>query len=213
MKKFLLAALAGASIFSIQPAHAEEGFMGLNLYGSLSGGMTITRDSNWDDAGLSGDISLDNGFHFEGALGLNVTKNVRTELEVSYRSADLSDITVDGVGSASLDGDLTTWAVLINGYYDFMPDAQFNPWLSAGLGFARHDGEVNSVGSVGLTGVSASDTVFAYQLGAGADYNISKSTALFAGYRYFATSTPDFDGLEADYSAHEFRVGVRQKFN
>ena len=57
------------------------------------------------------------------------------------------------------------------------------------------------------------DDVFAYQVGLGADYNLSPATALFAGYRYFGTAKPDFDGLKADYSANEFRVGVRQKFN
>ena len=34
---------------------------------------------------------------------MNVTKNIRTELELSYRKAGLSDITVNGVGSGSLE--------------------------------------------------------------------------------------------------------------
>ena len=47
MKKLVLpAALTGASIpLRFKTAHADTGFMGLNLYGSLSGGLTMTRNS------------------------------------------------------------------------------------------------------------------------------------------------------------------------
>jgi opacity protein-like surface antigen len=207
MKKILCAALSGAALLTLPAAQAAEGF-----YGSLSTGLTSTRDSNVSDAGFSGKIGLANGENFAGALGLNVTPNIRTEVELSYRHANLSDLTVNG-RSASLGGNLATWGLLLNGYYDFMPESKFNPWLSAGVGMARHNGTLDSVGSLGFSAVSASDGVFAYQLGAGADFNITKGTALFAGYRYFGTTAPSFEGLKASYGANEFRVGVRQSFN
>jgi hypothetical protein len=56
MKKLFLAALAGASLFSIGQARADEGLLNHEFYGSLSGGYTITRDSNWDASGASGNI-------------------------------------------------------------------------------------------------------------------------------------------------------------
>lgn len=213
MKKVFLAALTGASLLAIQPAHAESGFLGMKLYGSLSGGMTMTQDSDWSGGGLNGKISLDHGAHFAGAVGVRVNPHFRTELELSYRRADLSDITVSGVGSATLSGHLDTWGLLVNGYYDFMPDQKFNPWLSAGLGMAHHNGSVSNVGGIGVPSTSADDDVFAWQIGGGVDYNIAKSTALFAGYRYFATADADFEGLEAEYGAHEIRFGIRQSFN
>jgi opacity protein-like surface antigen len=213
MKKIVLTALAGVSLITVPAARAADGFLGNGFYGSLSGGLTSTRDSNWDGFGASGNIGLANGANFAGALGLKVSPNIRTEVELSYRRANLNSVSLDGGGSASLGGHLTTWGLLVNGYYDFMPDSKFNPWLSAGLGMAGHTGTLDSVPSVGFSSTSASDDVFAYQLGGGVDYNLSPQTALFAGYRYLGTTAPSFDGIKASYGAHEFRVGVRQSFN
>ena len=78
---------------------------------------------------------------------------------------------------------------------------------------ARHNGTIDSVAGLGFSSVSASDDVFAYQVGAGVDFAFSKETALFAGYRYFGTSDPNFEGVKASYGANEFSVGVRQSFN
>lgn len=105
-------------------------------------------------------------------------------------------------------GDVTTTAILINGYYDFMPENKFSLYLSGGIGLARHDGELR------FGGVSSSDddTVFVYQIGAGASYDIARRTVLFGGYHYLGSSDPDFDGTEAEYGAHEVRVGIRYEF-
>jgi OmpA-OmpF porin, OOP family len=213
MNKFVLAALASASLFAIHPAHAESLFLGLNLYGSLSGGITMTQDADWEASGFGGKITLDHAPNFAGALGVRINPHFRTELELSYRRANLEDISVSGLGSVTLGGHLETWGLLVNGYYDFMPDQKFNPWLSAGLGMAHHSGSVGSIAGTGIPSTSADDNVFAWQAGGGIDYNMSKSTALFAGYRYFATADPDFDGLQAEYGAHELRIGIRQSFN
>jgi opacity protein-like surface antigen len=107
-----------------------------------------------------------------------------------------------------ISGEVKTWGLLANVYYDFMPEQKFSPYVSGGLGAARHTGEL----TIGNVTDDASDTVFAYQLGAGASYDIAEHTALFGGYRYFGTSDADFDGLEADYDAHELRVGIRYGF-
>jgi opacity protein-like surface antigen len=209
MKKTVCAALASAALLLAVPAaQATEGF-----YGSLSTGLTVARNSNWNDLGFGGKITVGNAPNFGAALGLKVTPNFRSELELSYRQANLNSISVNGVGSASLGGHLTTWGMLANGYYDFLPDDTVSPFLSAGLGMARHSGTIDSVGSLGFSAVSASSNVFAYQLGAGLDFNISKQTALFAAYRYFGTTNPNFDGLKASYGAHEFRAGLRQSFD
>ena len=95
MRNILCAALAGAALLTAPAAHAAE-----NFYGSLSTGLTATRDSSWNDAGFGGKIGLANGENFAGALGLKVTPNIRTELELSYRRANLNNISVDGVGAA-----------------------------------------------------------------------------------------------------------------
>lgn len=204
MKKLLLTtALIGMSF----PAMAE-----VPLYLSLGAGITHANDSDWDSAGLSGTIDIDNAANFSLAFGGGVARNVRTEVELAYRNANLSEISIDGGGSASLDGELKTWTLLVNGYYDFMEGQKFRPYLSAGLGAARHEGDISAVGGIGTPGADGSDTVFAYQVGAGAGYALTDKTSLWGGYRYLGTSDPDFDGLSAEYHAHEFRAGVKFSF-
>ena len=97
-------------------------------------------------------------------------------------------------------------------YYDFATDKKISPYLSLGAGFARHNAELNSLAGISVTEIDESDTVFAFQIGAGASYDISEKTALFAGYRYLGSADPDFDTLEAEYDAHELRVGLRYTF-
>lgn len=197
--------VAFAALSTITPAQAEEAN---NWYFSGALGLTITQDADYEASPLTGDFELDNALNISVALGRQITDHILGELELSHRKADMDSLTVDGVGSAEVGGDLTTTALMLNGYVDLMPEKSFTPYLSAGLGIARHDSEVSGGGIT----VSGDDTVFAYQLGAGVNYDMASRTELFGGYRYFGTSDADFDTLEAEYGAHELRVGVRYKF-
>jgi opacity protein-like surface antigen len=211
MKKLLM--LAGALIIST-PALAETNSDTIPpwWYLSIGAGVTHTSDADWSGFGLSGDIGIDRAANLSGAVGARVWESVRTELEVSYRKADLSDISLDGAGSADAEGDVKTWAALINAYYDFLPAQDFSPYVSLGLGAARHHGELDAIGGLGTPGTDGSDTVFAYQIGAGASYSLTEKTALWGGYRFLGTSDPDFDGVSAEYDAHELRLGLRFNF-
>ena len=209
MKKLFLGAALVALVQTTATAQAQSIS---NSYISAKVGITKTSDADWSDTGLTGDIGIDTGKNIAFAYGFNAMPSLRTELEVSYRKADLDDITVDGVGTADLTGDVKTWGFLLNGYYDFMADQSFSPYISAGVGALRHSGKISSVAGLGVTGVSGSDTVFAYQLGAGASYDIGHNLALDGGYRYLGSSDPDFSTTTAEYDAHEFRLGVRYGF-
>ncbi|MDH5723441.1 MAG: outer membrane beta-barrel protein [Alphaproteobacteria bacterium] len=209
MKKLLL---TSAIVALGQTATTAQAQSISNSYIAAKIGFTKTSDSDWSDTGLTGDIGIDTGANFALAYGFNLIPSLRTEFEVSYRKADLDDITVDGVGTADLTGDVKTWGFLLNGYYDFMADQAVSPYITAGIGALRHSGKIASVAGLGVTGASDSDTVFAYQLGGGASYDLSDNVALDGGYRYLASSDPDFDGLEAEYGAHEFRIGLRYGF-
>lgn len=201
MKKLLLTASLVA--FSA-PAYAST----LPVYLSLGAGLTSTNDSNWDAPGLSGSFSIDNAANFSAAVGTSFYKNTRTELEVSYRKADLGDVSIDGAGSGPVNGSLKTWAFLVNGYYDFPVKGKFIPYISAGLGVADHKGTISGSGIT----EDASDTVFAYQAGLGANYVLNDKASLWAGYRYLGSSDANFDSLKASYNANEFRAGVKFNF-
>lgn len=203
MKKLLL-----ALTLTILPvaAYADN----LPVYVSVGTGITMTEDSSWSESGVgSGSISINNAENFSGAVGTSFLKNTRTELEVSYRSADLSQISLNGSGSAALTGSsVNTWTYLVNGYYDFLEGEIIRPYVSLGIGAATHDGTLHSTT---LT-TSADSTQFAYQAGLGATYSLTKNVGIWAGYRYLGTSDANFDGVKASYGANEINAGLRYNF-
>lgn len=201
MKKLLLSlALIALPI----AAHADT----LPLYLSVGTGITMTENSNFSDSGASGSIDIKNSENFSGAVGTSFLKDTRTELEVSYRSADLSSAYVNGVGSAAVGGSVDTWTYLANVYYDFLDGQPIRPYVSAGIGAATHSGTIN----IGGISASANNTEFAYQAGLGASYSINKNVSLWGGYRYLGSSDANFEGLKASYGANEINAGLRYKF-
>jgi len=76
------------------------------------------------------------------------------------------------------EGNVQTWALMANVWWDLTNDSQFTPYIGGGIGYAisKFDG-----GAV-YDGV---DGNFAWQLGAGLNVAVSDSTALGLGYRYF----------------------------
>jgi opacity protein-like surface antigen len=76
------------------------------------------------------------------------------------------------------EGNVQTWALMANAWWDLTNDSQFTPYIGGGIGYAisKFDG-----GAV-YDGV---DGNFAWQLGAGVDVAVSQSTSLGLGYRYF----------------------------
>ena len=199
----LLLALTGLSITTA--AQADES---RKWYVSGAVGVSFTQDADFVDTASTGDFEIDETVNVAVAAGRQITDNIRAELELSYRDADIDTFNVVGTGSASVDGDLQSTALLVNGYYDFRAGKKFRPYLSAGAGIVHHDGEVSGGGVT----LSDNDTVFAYQLGAGASYAIADNTSLFGGYRYLGSSDPEFDTLEAEYNSHELRLGIRYQF-
>ena len=156
--------------------------------------------------------SLESTANLAAALGLRFNDNVRGEIEVSYRNADLDNITVDGIGSADLTGELQSTMAMLIGYYDFNAAQKFRPYLSLGIGIVRHDVDIPIIAGITTAAYSADDTVLVGQLGAGASYSITDNTFFTAGYRYLTSEDMSFSGTSFDYDAHEIRVGIRQEF-
>ncbi len=180
------------------------GMAGQGFYLGLNAGATFTNDGDFSNGTNSGEVGMDTTANFAGAIGYQGHPNVRGEIEVSYRQADIEDITVNGT-TAAVSGDLDTLTVLANVYYDFTTGGPFRPYISSGLGVARHDIQIDGA-------TDDDDTVFAYQAGLGASYDISPMTALTLGYRFLGSSDPDYSGTEVEYDAHEIRGGVRFHF-
>ncbi len=186
------------------------------IYFDLRGGLTYLSDSDLSEAGVTGEAEFDNGYGIEGAVGYAHHSGFRGELALGYRNNDFDDLSVSGISASSLGinvgGQVEALSVMANGYAAFDVGAGFKPFIGAGIGIAYLDAELDlSVPGFAVT-ASDDDTVFAYQGIAGIEYEIptdSATIALGVRYSYFATTDPDFGGVEAEYGTHNIMFGVR----
>lgn len=218
-KTMLLTAGCALTVLCAMPALAAEKTTGPYMSGHL--GITMPPDSTVTDstlAGVSLEVDYDTGLALDLALGYKFG-STRLEGEFGYQKNDFNDVTVTvaGVGSASLkgtgvpfSGDTKVTSFLMNGYYDFTNDSAFTTYLTAGLGLAKVKVSMD-LPSVGAS-TSDSDTVFAYQIGAGVEYALNQTVSLDVRYRYFATSDPSFDTTDAEFSSHNVMLGAKVKF-
>ena len=175
------------------------------MYYSGSMGMSHASNSDLNDGSDSGELSLDDGLVFTGALGYSLGSSGRVELEMGYRINDVDKITLDGYGTGSVDGDMTTISLLGNAYYDFDAVGRFTPFIGAGIGLANIEAKFDLAGN-------KDDTVFAYQFAAGGGFAVSENLHIDLKYSYFGTEDPSFDGLDAEYNTHNLIFGLRINF-
>jgi len=179
------------------------GNLGLNILGdtSLSGAVSLP-------------ISYDPGPMFGGVFGYDFGM-IRFDAEITYRDNDIDVIGVNAEGSTS------ALSYMVNGYFDIPTHLALRPYVGAGIGFATvsvNDAIIPGIPPFPAPVADDSDTVFAYQLSTGVGLEISRTTTLTLGYRYFATGDPDMIDasgapFSTEYQSHEFSVGVRFLFN
>lgn len=181
-------------------------------YFSASVGAFMPIDSDVTDPtfaseGISSlEISYDKGYAIFLALGQDLD-TVRVEGEFSYKAADMDKgsvtLTNGASGSGSIDGDISSMSLMANVWKDIKVGG-VTPYIGLGVGFAKVEAEIE--------GESDSDTVLAYQLGLGIGVPIAENLNFDISYRYFATSDPDFDGTEIDFSSNNIMAGLRVNF-
>ena len=187
--------------------------------GTISGGAftdaPFTSNENFE---------YETGFGASGVLGYDLGA-VRVEGEVAWRRTDIEKIEVkDATGSLRAIYDVTgvtepelptrtkILSGMVNGWLDLDLASPVQPFIGGGAGVAR------------VSSDNSSDTVFAWQVGAGVGYPISPTVTLQAGYRYFKTAEGTFkadttqEGLrfrtsgKTSIDAHLFDIGVRVRF-
>jgi len=187
-------------------------------YVGAEAGAVFLSDSTFTSAGNS-DLELKSKTgYLLGMVGGYDFGTYRLEGEFAYRRNNNKEAT-DDVDTFPVDGDYSTMALLVNGYYDFRTvSPTFVPYLGLGLGGAR----VTAKGSDASSGVFVDDStmVFAYQVAGGVGYAVSKEITLDLGYKYFATAKPEFDftantgggKTKGEYSSHNVFLGLRYGF-
>lgn len=178
-KTSILFGAAAAVACATGAAHAD-------VYGKLQTGGTF--ESKYTTPGP--DRELDGGWDWGGAVGGNVSPNVRLEGEFSQNRSDFKSI--PGESKASF--------ALANAYYDFSPDAQVTPFVGAGVGAGKLD-----IGA-------SDDTAFAYKLTGGVAAKFSDRVTGELAYNHKAAPDLNLGGVDARYRENAVTAGVRVRF-
>ncbi len=185
--------------------YAGEGFyMGANIGLSMSGDMEMTENlyfgsNNPQDV----ELECNSGIALGAAAGYDFG-SARIEGELAYQQNDIDKIKAVNQED-EVSGDVSSFALFINGYYDFHNSSKFTPFITAGLGFAKVEIEDTSDND--------NDTLFAYHIGAGIGYALTEKVTIESKYRYFATSNFEFENEgEFENNRHNLLFGVRVDF-
>jgi len=216
-----------AAAAAVAPAaRAAEG----DWYVSASGGGMYLEDAHNRGNGnpLDFSSSAKTGYAYRAAVGVYRAPQVRVEGEVGYRRAGLDKLSLNndgGLGAASgaaplsgsvaASGHVTAISAMLNAFYDYDTGSAWRPYIDAGIGAARLS--MKNVAAAGVPVVNAFDNVFAYQLGLGIGYEVTKSLTLALDYRYFTTLDPTFrdaagNSFNSEFTSHNLSLGIRYRF-
>jgi len=206
MKKLVLCLFSGLIVFSFSTIAYAEG-----LYFSGNIGAASLTDADVTGPGVNAELESDTGVAVGIAVGYAYSNNIRAEIEFAYQKNHADIYNESGVESDAT-GDTSSYAGLLNCYYDFVNDSSLIPFITAGIGYAKVKmDDVNYSGS-GVPNIDDDDAVFAYQVGAGLGYVVSEKIILDFKYRYFGTADPEFYNTDVEYASHNFYVGMRAFF-
>ena len=213
MNKIQNILLASVLLFSglISNANAQLYFGG-NIGLAMLKKADITEGSETFEIGFKDDLVL------AGLVGYSLNDNFRVEGEVAYQENDLKSLGMGGIEiNADMIGDFrgetTNLSWLLNGYYDFTPNGNFRPYLTAGIGMSKVNIEFRLEDpSFGVIGAADNDSTMTYHLGAGMGYMITDNITLDLRYRYLMLDDPTFDNASMDYASHNITGGIRISF-
>lgn len=153
------------------------------------------------------------GYAVGGTLGYEFKSGLRPELEVRYQDNGFDKLKTSS-GSTNAKGDLGVLAVMGNLWYDIPLSKHIQPYLGGGAGYARVS--LNDFRTPGTSGTNGTDTVFAWQVGAGLDFPLTKRITASIGYRYFVTKDPHFrdnnTNIHTQYTTQIAQLGLRYTF-
>lgn len=197
---FTLAATLGVVLPLAAGAQVAEG-----LYIGGGVGLNYLTDTDIEGNNLAGDAEFDLGFGLLGVVGYSFG-GPRIEGELSYRrnSTDKASVVNTGFNPINTrpDGDFSTFAGMMNFYYDIDVDSIITPYIGAGIGGAFADHE--DIGD---------EFAFAYQGILGASFYIDQNIDAFLDFRYFATTKVAGGDIgraaEVDNASFTVMAGIR----
>ena len=186
-KTFAIAAISVAAIAS--PASAGEA----GPYVTANVGTGFNTETTGEVSGI--DIEADSRTTFMGGVGFgyDTGSNLRTEVGVSYGTADVDNVRVAG-RNYDVDESRDGWSVGTRIFYDFANDSDFTPFVGTGV-------ELNW---------SDSSVVYAIPVVAGVSYEATESVDVFGQLTYAMAPAQDVSGVDYDFnSAFSVQMGIR----
>ncbi|MBN1364364.1 MAG: porin family protein [Syntrophaceae bacterium] len=172
---------------------------------TVQGGVAFLTDSDVTEGNTMRIVDTDPGYAFSVAAGYRLNalaKMLRVEGELGYQKNEVDNAS----GRRDVTGDIKAYTFLVNGYYDFVGGKKIVPFITAGIGAAKVDADVNYFTHV-------DDVAGVYQVGAGFYYTITDNWHIELKYRYLDTFT-DLEGgnTNPEFSSHNVLLGVRYRF-
>jgi opacity protein-like surface antigen len=173
---------------------------------SIQGGVPFLMDGDVSENNKRGTVETDFGYAFGVAAGKRIAafdKRVRVEGEIGYQKNE-----VDDCNGKDRTGDIKAYSFLVNGYFDFVKGKKIVPFLTAGIGVAKVDADVNDFAHV-------DDIGLAYQVGAGIAYHINDNWHIDLKYRFFSVVDVNgigLDNLNPEFTSNNVFLGLRYRF-
>lgn len=213
MKKTLIA--IGFGLCAAGNAQAADA----GAYASLGAGLHMANKSNFqyeDPPGTlagSSNVNFDLGFGVAAAAGYRWTDTIRTELEISYRTASMDNIALEDA-----DGKQSSLSAMANFLIDVGIGTNFYPYIGAGIGIA--DNRWKGVKTPTSPVFNDADKKMQWQAIIGAELPINARTSWFVDYRFIGSPDNSYNSISppaarvigADSQSHNLMVGVRFGF-
>lgn len=215
MKKLAVVSALVASVAG-QAAFAQGGFYGSMMLGSaFFEDAPVTQDVEDTDY-TRGTLTVENGSAASAAIGYRF-ENFLLEAEYSQIGGNAEELQFPRATSpydrADVFGTIDVQTYMLNGWF-VLGEGAFRPFLGAGIGYAT--GEMYAWHTF-ETSIDDQDTSFAWQLGAGFEYDINDHVSLVGAYKYVAADAfelvdSDDTNIDADFEAGTLQFGLRVGF-
>lgn len=206
--KFLFAAAVSTAIVSFAATSAmaeDKPYVGLSIAGSSVSdvGFTNRRTTNTS----SNTVGFDFGYGVNARVGHSFDE-FRAEVELGYRKIDVDSIKA----GTNAGGDVDALTAMVNGYYDIDAGSDFTPYVMAGIGVIKVDGDLSYTSLNSEAEAKSFDEVApAGQVGLGFSYGVDKDVDLVAGYSFLAAPS-DESGKDETVQVHSIQVGLNFSF-
>lgn len=186
-------------------ARAAAAFVSLanNSWVSSSGPVTASSKNGW---GI--DLALGNEF---GPVWAG--QALSGEFALTWKYNALKGLSSGGSSLAAPNGHTRALALMYNLTDDFRPDADVDPYVGIGAGYAK----LSFYQWGGPAGLDATRDAFAYQFLAGLKIRLSAAVNLDLGYTWFETTMPSVitqggQSTETSYRANTVAIGFDWAF-